>query len=104
MLAQALAALHAAPAHGWDVASLARRCGASRATLARKFAAQVGRSPLAYLTQLRLDLAARRLATSRESLAAVAASVGYSSEFSFSRAFRRAFGTAPGAFRDALAA
>jgi AraC-like DNA-binding protein len=100
VLARALAALHDEPAYDWDVASLARRCGASRATLARKFAARVGQSPLAYLTQLRLDLAARRLATSRDGLAAVAASVGYSSEFAFSRAFRRAFEKPPAAFRD----
>jgi AraC-like DNA-binding protein len=103
VLARALAALHDAPAHAWDVATLARRCGSSRSTLARKFTAQVGQSPLAYLTQLRLDLAARRLATSRDGLAAVAASVGYSSEFAFSRAFRRAFGTPPAGFRDAVA-
>jgi AraC-like DNA-binding protein len=102
VLAQALAAMHGAPAHDWDVASLARRCGSSRATLARKFTAQVGQPPLAYLTQLRLDLAARRLATSRDGLASVAASVGYSSEFAFSRAFRRAFGKPPAAFRDAV--
>lgn len=101
VLARALAAMHEAPAHPWDVASLARRCGSSRATLARKFAARVGAPPLAYLTQLRLDLAARRLVTSQEGLAAVAAAVGYTSEFAFSRAFRRAFGQAPGAFRDA---
>jgi AraC-like DNA-binding protein len=102
VLARALAALHSAPAQDWDVASLARRCGSSRATLARKFTAQVGQPPLAYLTQLRLDLAARTLATSRDGLAAVAASVGYSSEFALSRAFRRAFGQPPGAFRDAV--
>jgi AraC-like DNA-binding protein len=102
VLAQALAAMHGAPAYNWDVASLAHRCGASRATLARKFTAQVGQAPLAYLTQLRLELAAQRLATSRDGLAAVAASVGYGSEFAFSRAFRRAFGKPPAAFRDAF--
>lgn len=101
-LAKALAAMHSAPAHNWDVASLARWCGSSRATLARKFTAQVGQAPLAYLTQLRLQLAAHRLATSRDGLATVAASVGYSSEFAFSRAFRRAFGKPPAAFRDAF--
>lgn len=101
VLAQALAALHSAPTHAWDVTTLARHSGSSRATLARKFTAQVGQSPLAYLTQLRLDLAARRLATSRDGVAAVAASVGYGSEFAFSRAFRRAFGKPPIAFREA---
>ena len=101
VLARALAAMHAAPATPWDVASLAQRCGSSRATLARKFRAQVGQPPLAYLTQLRLDRAAHRLATSGEGLAAVAASVGYASEFAFSRAFKRAFGKPPTAFREA---
>jgi AraC-like DNA-binding protein len=100
ILAQALAAMHAEPARAWTVETLARASGASRATLARRFVAEVGEPPLAYLTRIRLEEAARRLTTSPDALAEVAASVGYTSEFAFSRAFRRELGVAPGRYRE----
>ena len=46
-----------------------------------------------------MQRAARRLAESDDSLAAIAAEVGYDSEFAFSRAFKRHMGEAPGGFR-----
>ena len=92
--------MHADPASPWSVEALARVSGASRATLARKFVAEVGPPPLAYLTRIRLEDAARRLKTSADGLAEVAARVGYQSEFAFSRAFCREFGLAPGQFRE----
>ena len=98
--ADALAALHADPSAGWTVASLAAHVGVSRATLARRFTAAVGEPPLAHLARWRLDLAARRLRDSDDSVAAIAASVGYASEFAFSRAFRRARAVPPTRFRQ----
>ena len=47
----------------------------------------------------RMELAARRLRTSDTPLASVAADVGYESEFSFSRAFKRSRGMSPGRYR-----
>jgi len=57
------------------------------------------RAPLEFLTELRLELARRKLRTTRLVLADVAAEAGYQSESSFSRAFKRRFGHAPGALR-----
>jgi transcriptional regulator GlxA family with amidase domain len=57
------------------------------------------RAPLEFLTELRLELASRKLRTTSLALADVAAEVGYQSESSFSRAFRRRFGRPPGALR-----
>jgi len=59
----------------------------------------VGEAPLAYLTRWRLNLAARRLRDTDEPIAAVAGQVGYSSEYSFSRAFTRFHGEPPGRYR-----
>lgn len=102
-VAAALRALHAEPARRWTVDALAREARLSRATLARRFAAQVGRPPLAYLTQWRMQLARDALAQG-DTLAQVARQVGYSSEFAFAAAFTREVGTAPGRWRDAQAA
>lgn len=100
VLARALAAMHRELERDWSVEQLARVSGTSRATLARRFGEQVGEAPLSYLTRLRLEEAARRLARGREGLAAIAQEVGYSSEFAFNRAFRRMYGEPPGHYRE----
>ncbi|MEO8900936.1 MAG: AraC family transcriptional regulator [Polyangiaceae bacterium] len=96
---RALGLLQAEPAKRWTVERLARAVGLSRAAFARRFAVVGGRSPLRYLTELRLALAASLLETTDDSLAELALRVGYTSEFAFSRAFKRHHGVAPGSFR-----
>jgi len=98
-VATALAALHAHPERQWTVATLAAEVGVSRATLARRFPEQVGETPLVYLTRWRMDLAAQRLRRTNDTVDSVARSVGYSSEFAFSRAFSKARGAPPGRYR-----
>jgi len=98
-VATALAAMHADPANGWTVESLAARVGLSRAAFAKKFNAMVGEPPLTYLTRWRMTTAARLLRESDASLAAVAARTGYGSEFAFAKAFKREYGQAPGGYR-----
>jgi AraC-like DNA-binding protein len=95
----ALSAIHRHPARPWTVAGLAARAGLSRAAFARRFAALVGQPPLAYLTWWRMTTAARLLRDSNAPLGAVAGRIGYTSEFAFAEAFKRAYGLAPGAYR-----
>lgn len=95
----ALVLIHREPAHPWTTANLAAAVNVSRATLARRFPAATGRTPGAYLTRWRMDLAAVRLRDTDGSVETIARSVGYASVHAFSRAFHRARGTAPGAFR-----
>ncbi|MNC86502.1 Regulatory protein SoxS [compost metagenome] len=52
-----------------------------------------------YLTRWRLRIAADQLRSGTRSVAAVAADVGYDSEAAFNRAFKRAHGTTPAAWR-----
>jgi transcriptional regulator GlxA family with amidase domain len=54
---------------------------------------------MAYLGQWRLKLAAEILQSSDDSVAQVAESVGYGSEASFNRAFKRAYAAPPAQFR-----
>jgi len=95
----ALAAVHTQPGRDWTVASLAAATGVSRATLARRFPEKVGDTPAAHLTRWRMDLAAQRLRDSDDTVSAIARTVGYTSEYAFSRAFTRARGIPPGRYR-----
>jgi AraC-like DNA-binding protein len=96
---RALAAMKADPARRWTVATLSRVAGLSRAPFARRFKRATGTSPLRWLTAHRLGIARSRLLTGGATLAAIAAAIGYRSEFAFSRAFKRHYGMAPAFLR-----
>ncbi|MEU3786788.1 AraC family transcriptional regulator [Streptomyces sp900129855] len=97
--ASALQAIHADPSRQWTVEELAAHAGLSRPALARRFTTLLGQPPLSYLTWWRMTIAARLLRESDAPLATVANNVGYTSEFAFANAFKRAHGTAPGRYR-----
>ncbi|MEV4614357.1 AraC family transcriptional regulator [Kitasatospora sp. NPDC049258] len=101
VLGRALELLHTDPAAPWTVARLAGAAGVSRAALARRFTESVGEPPMAYLTGLRLALAADLLREPDATLAAVARQVGYGSAFALSAAFKRVNGVSPQQFRGA---
>jgi AraC-like DNA-binding protein len=98
-LSLALQRIHAAPEAGWTVEGLAQEAGLSRAVFAKRFTEAFGEAPLSYLTNWRMQLAAKRFATGTDSLLQVASQLGYQSEFSFSRAFKRRWGVAPSVYR-----
>ncbi|MFI7402716.1 AraC family transcriptional regulator [Streptomyces sp. NPDC049541] len=95
----ALRALHSDPAAPWTNDRLAAEAGVSRATLARRFTALVGRPPMAYLTWWRLTRTATLLRDTDAPLASVARETGYSSPYALSHAFSREFGVTPGRYR-----
>lgn len=96
----AVQAVHRDPAYPWTVAELGERAGLSRAAFSRRFGALVGQPPLAYVTWWRLTRAGRMLREGDAPISAIAARVGYSSQFAFAAAFKREFGVAPGRYRD----
>jgi AraC-like DNA-binding protein len=99
LIGQALALLHKEPADPWTVSNLAKRIGLSRTRFAERFRHFLGESPMAYLAQWRLKLGAEILQSSEDSVAEVAATVGYGSEAAFNRAFKREFDCPPAQFR-----
>lgn len=99
----ALAAVHAHPSRAWSVAGLAAEAGMSRSPFAARFTAVVGEPPLAYVTRWRIQLACALLESPDLSLAEIASRVGYETETAFNRAFKRARGLPPGAFRKRAA-
>jgi AraC-like DNA-binding protein len=98
-LAGALHAFHADPARPWTVAELAAHAHLSRTSFARRFTEVLEQPPLQYVSEWRMALAKERLRDTGDSLAAIAATVGYASEFSFAAAFKRHTGIAPGRWR-----
>jgi AraC family transcriptional regulator, alkane utilization regulator len=99
IVGRALKLLHAAPARRWTAEDLAREAGSSRTVLAERFNALLGKPPIEYVTSWRIQLAAERLRGSQESIASIAADVGYESEAAFNRAFKRVTGMTPGRWR-----
>ncbi|MEV0819815.1 AraC family transcriptional regulator [Nonomuraea rubra] len=99
IVAPALRAMHARPAHAWTVAELAGVAAVSRSTLAARFKQVVGRGPLEYLTGWRIELAADRLRRGDETVAAIANDVGYGSVSALSNAFKRVAGVSPRDYR-----
>lgn len=99
VVGQALRLMYNNPEHAWTVANLAAAVGNSRAGFARRFSEQIGESPIAFLTNWRLALAADMLRSGESTLAAIARRVGYGTPFALSSAFKRAYGLSPTAYR-----
>lgn len=100
LVGRALALLHAQPSRPWTLEELASQAAASRSALAERFAHLVGCPPIQYLTQWRMQLAAKRLADPGAKIASVAHEVGYESEAAFSRAFKKFVGRSPSQWRS----
>jgi AraC-like DNA-binding protein len=100
VVGRVLTLLHSRPGHPWTLADLAREAASSRSNLARRFAELVGQPPMQYLAQWRMQVAANLLAQSSAKVATIGVEVGYDSEAAFSRAFKKATGLAPGAWRE----
>lgn len=95
----ALALVHQRPGHPWTLPELAAEAGTSRSVLSERFTHFLNEPPLTYLARWRLQLAARRLQMTHESIMQLAVDVGYESEASFNRAFKREFGLPPAQYR-----
>jgi AraC-like DNA-binding protein len=97
---RALELLNADITKRWTVELLARAVGLSRPVFARQFLRVLGLSPMRYLTQKRMQVAASILVGSDAALAEIALRVGYRSEFAFNRAFKRHYRVPPGVYRQ----
>jgi transcriptional regulator GlxA family with amidase domain len=81
------------------VEKLGRQVGLSRSALAERFTHRMGEPVIAFLTHVRLQLAAEELVATPRSIESVSEDAGYESVTAFSRAFKRAFGKPPSVWR-----
>jgi AraC-like DNA-binding protein len=98
-IGNALELIHEQPDHPWTVAELASRVNMSRTAFSLRFAQLSGMPPLSYVTKWRMLKAGDLLHQGTATIAEIAAAVGYESEASFSKAFKREMGVAPGTYR-----
>lgn len=81
---------------------LAEMAGMSADYYSRMFKKWIGKSPMEYLTDIRINHAKQALVLTRDSFRSIAHSVGFSDEFYFSRKFKAATGRSPSAFVNTI--
>ena len=89
--------------HDISIDDVAKSVGVSRSHLYRVFMLNVGKSPIDYLTEYRVNEACKLLRSGTLSIAEVAASVGFLDQFYFSRVFKRAKGVPPSKYMTSQA-
>jgi AraC-like DNA-binding protein len=82
---------------------MAALMGASRSSFAEAFTRTLGESPAKYVAKVKMFQARRWIAQDGMRVATAADRLGYESEASFSRAFKRVIGHAPSAAREGAA-
>lgn len=97
--AQARDLLHDSPAEPWTLTALADQVHLSPKQLSRVFVDAYGKTPLAYLTMLRVERMARLLRDGETSVAAAGQAVGWSSRSRAAQAFRECVGVTPQQYR-----
>jgi AraC-like DNA-binding protein len=100
-IGRVLAAIHLNPSADWTMETLAKTMRGSRSAFAERFTRVVGETPARYVAQVRMHHARQWLSRDKARIGVVAQRLGYDSEASFSRAFKRVMGVPPSHFRSA---
>lgn len=88
-----------------SVAALAKACNCSVSALERRFKKHLGKTPLKYINEVRLDHALRLLQETEKTIGTIAVETGFADHAHFTRAFTRHFGKSPsGARQDSAVA
>ena len=78
--------------HGFSLADAARAVGASERTLARRLRSVLGKTPLSYFQDLRIERAVHLLRTGSDSVEQIAAQIGYADGVTLRALLRRRLG------------
>jgi transcriptional regulator GlxA family with amidase domain len=95
-----LAAIHADPGARHSLADLAGHAGLSPRHLQRRFTAELGTPPAAYVERVRIEAAQRALAETDDAVEIIARRYGFGTAETLRRAFHRKAGVAPSDYRD----
>jgi transcriptional regulator GlxA family with amidase domain len=96
----AVTAIHADPGARHGIADLAAQAGISPRHLQRRFTAELGIPPGAYVERVRMEAARRALSEGGDPVEAVARRCGFGSAETLRRTFHRHMGVAPSDYRD----
>src|ERR1700688_1237021 len=97
-MAAALSYIHDRLNSPWTGEPLAEGAGMSRSAFAARFKELLGQTPLEYVTEWRMQKAMQLLQQRDKKLIDAARLVGYESDASFSKAFKRVVGANPGEY------
>ena len=86
----------------FEIAAQAQQYGITMHHLRYCFEKDIGKTPLEYLTELRMELARQLIISSNERIKDVAARCGYTDSYYFSRCFKKYYGISPELFRSSL--
>ncbi len=81
------------------VEQMVRQSGLAERTFKRRFTKATGIAPMAYVQQVRIEEAKRRLETTRDAVDEIGWQVGYEDPAFFRRLFKRVTGISPGSYR-----
>lgn len=98
-IARAFAEMASRPSAPHTVQSLSHGVGLSRSAFMARFSAAFGESPMSLLRRVRMRHASDLLAANALSIDQVALNAGYQSRSSFTRAFRKCYGSDPSEYR-----
>ena len=85
--------------HKISLAQIAYNAGVSQSTLVRLFHRHLGKHPMAWLIDLRLEIARSMVTATDLPIKEISWRCGYASPYYFSTAFRRTFGLSPSRYR-----
>lgn len=97
-ISKALIAMHRSPEHPWTLERLAEQSGMSRFSFGRLFVKRTGQTPIEYLIECRMQLAAELILQGGRGISRVAEAVGYQSDSAFRQHFIRHCGMTPRAY------
>ena len=97
---EAVSAVHADPGADHSLDGMAARASLSPRHFQRRFAAEVGIPPAAYVERVRIEAARRALAESDDPVEAIARRCGFGTAETLRRAFHRHARIAPSDYRD----
>ncbi|GAA2630909.1 AraC family transcriptional regulator [Paractinoplanes durhamensis] len=100
---EAMRRMEARPAHPWTLTELAGDLHLAPGYLVRLFKLATGLPPMAFLSRLRVELAAEQLLHSDRPINAIGESVGWADPNYFARRFRSHFGLSASAYRSKFA-
>ncbi|SEN50383.1 AraC-type DNA-binding protein [Amphibacillus marinus] len=102
-LAKAIQYMNIHLASPLSLEEIAAALGVSASYLSQVFKQQLNQSPMAYLTELKMERACKFLRMEQLKIYQVAAKVGFQDPYYFSRVFKKVIGLSPKMFQDQIA-